>query len=531
MWVPTHGHPPYQIRRIELASLPLHPEWSFDGRSLIFSLNHQGAYDLFELDWPTLHTLRAKTRTTTGYLSPQSSPSGLFVQELGAFGQGITRFNWPLPPLFPSVSDLCDTSSSSSSTSSSVCLPLEQDPQFHQIGFFTPPSFSADAYTPTPSSLSMSHSKTLYSPQPSTPLLPPLYWVPLTDAQSTQSPAFGLAWSLFDLSDRHNLSGTLATSDVWPALDTSIIYQLSRFDPIISLGWTLNHFNQKRAQSNRDAFFSLPYRSHRLSLSGSHPFRWGGEASSLFASYSGAWTSPLNQFEFEFDPLDPPSSPPLSSFTSSLSFGLSWNQSQQSPFGLAEEEGGGGSIQTRITHPLLGSSFTRFETFINTRYSWRIHRHLVFGIKGLGFYGAGDQGKELRYRLNRVDLNQVLWPSLFGLSSPALFLRGFPSSHLKGSALTLLTLNLRMPFLSLFRGIESVPLFAKQSGFTLWSDLGCASATRQVQCDLFAPSTGVELDLHGTLFWRRAFAIRFGWGKGWGEGGIHHFYSLVGPRW
>lgn len=544
------------LRKIPLESLAIHPTFTPDGQWLIYAKPQDGAYDLFKRPWPSLTPEIQVTRLATGALSPSVSQNYLAYESIESQGRGVAVIPTPLsmvPPIHQSSSSFNKVRYHLNNFSAPLPLsPLQQSYlAFNRTSYkrscesTTPCEFPTLSQQNTVNNFTIStHQKATHQKatllttqsQSSIPMLAPLTWAPAAQAQSTDDDqVLGLSVSWVDLSESQQLEATLGTLPQVNALQWGLGYRYNRLQPRLSINVAQFERSQPidyitwRDPIDEIKTVMIRDRLTRLNL-GTQYYLINGQNSFIFSfAYEATWGRVIHRSLLNLDPLNAPPYIPMSSFIASGNFGLTLSNISKPPFAIATEYGGSLSLYHRLYHPILGGDIQRSSIFLNASYHWQLPLKHSLYILSYTSYSRGDRGRLLTYQLTRPPQQSIIWSALTAEESSNLFLRGYPQGTLVGSPLGLLTLAYRMPIFSWFRGAATVPLFFKQLGLSIWSDLGWLAPTDRFLSDTeWKRSAGIELYQAWLAFWRLPIKIRLGVGYGFDKPGEAQVYLMLG---
>ena len=504
----------------EAAPLTRDGAWSKDpavhpgGRWVVYSAAPDGVYDLYALDrWDPARRVRL-TRVVGGAHAPTISPGGdrLVFASYHADGYYLQE----LPLALPS-SPVGGVSRPDSSPVGGASRP-DSSP----VGGASRPDSARDG-PPTASEAP--------KPRP-TPYLPflhlrPRSWVPAVTYEGTQVTSWGMELEASDPALLHYAWLSFYHYPVTDDLSASLQWTVDTGWPLVSLGASVfqNHLWAFQGDDWHDyeeleGLFSLgvamPFRRQHRS------FRW-----------STTWSMDVFDGELTKDvPHDPGARAPwrpTSGRLASLNTGFSYNDTERYGWSVGPEEGLSLAVNMRFSAPWIGSEWTEHRLRVSATWYqplwWRQHT-LIFQYRA-GIAG-GEPPFKPRFSLGGYPTQDYLRDLLENTGIAGSFLRGFVAGAFSGNEFQYAAVDYRFPIWRIHRGYQTWPIYLDDLVGTVFVNAGYAA-------DDFHPVThgglgvGAELALTATLASYQPLTLTFGYASGFGEGGGHGVYFLLGP--
>lgn len=388
---------------------------------------------------------------------------------------------------------------------------------------------TASAPSPPPPARELTAASTLpLEPYNPLPTLRPGYWLPIVASDVTGAPALGvslvgedvaglLSWSAqatwgFGIA-RPRLSSTVRINNLWLPLVVNGEWRTDR-----SAAFRLNDGQPEEQQETvlrGGASLQVPLLRQRRHV---HTLGIG------YARETHIVETPRTARPDARAPVYPPSAN-IGAVT--LDWGYSGIESYRDS--ISNERGFTSFLRLRHANRLLLSEQDITEVTVDAR-TFEPVPGLGGHVVGLYLSGGVAFGEPLR-RASFVsggfedrDLTRDL---LEGSRSAGGVLRGYPRSLLVGDAFTLATLEYRVPFLEVERGVSTLPLFFERVHAAAFTDLGMAFDGAPVPTQMKA-SVGAELRFEITLGYYGFFLVRAGYARGVSKGGVDQPYLIMG---
>ena len=336
------------------------------------------------------------------------------------------------------------------------------------------------------------------------------------------------------------LSGTDALNHhYWlAALDYSILHQrlsellvyTNRMLPV-DLGFTFAHLTWERS-----AFFNdrlIPYEERVLngSVDVAVPFPDTESGFWVGMGYTFRWSTDIDRPELEWDPGDLVPFVPSDGLLSGAYLAWSYSNTKKVLYGIDAHEGRSVSLRLSLNHPALGSDF---KTIAFT-WHWREHlaapwgHHHVFMLQLKGGISAGHPEFRPGFSIGGIPPQELFVSIVEQQQLGGTHLRGYAQSAFSGDQYYLLTAEFRFPILELFRGLETLPVWASRLTGAVFCDAGNAFSGPIGEA-LPKVGIGAELRFHTVLFYSFAASFRLGYARGLAREGEHQFYFILGSR-
>lgn len=196
---------------------------------------------------------------------------------------------------------------------------------------------------------------------------------------------------------------------------------------------------------------------------------------------------------------------------------------------VSTERGFSTFLRVRHATRLLLSDQELTEVFIDARAF-----HPVPGLGGhaIGVYlsgglGIGEASRRASFALGGFEGRDITRDLLEGTRSGFGVLRGYPRVVLFGDALTMATLEYRLPLLEVEQGLSTLPISFQRIHAAVFTDLGLAFDGVPVPTSMRA-SVGAELRANLTLGYYGFFFVRAGFARGVSVDGIDQPYLVMG---
>jgi Tol biopolymer transport system component len=474
------------------------PSWSPDGRTLYFSSDRSGIFNLYAFEMgagatstatatPTAPEsarlrlpgrLRQATNVATAALQPAASPDGRTLAFLSYSAAGFDVAAVPVDP-------------------ASWLEPPEPAPRPAHRG------------APPPSE----------PPLPTRPYSPwetagPAWWLPYL-AGDGSGVALGAITGGADVVGRHSwgLSGSWGFQS-----------EQASYDVAYAAGWM---HPQLALESSRTTGSAPDGRLEIEWMPLDAAFTWTRTHLDRAHALTAGWRSLLLRPQGPPDPLDP--APYRGGTASEITLGAAYGSAQRFVYSVSAEEGGLLSLRVRWASPDLGGDQRYATAVLSASEYLRIPftRHGVLALHG----SLGGSSGRLAGR-QPFSLGGIPPPDVSGLVSGALGagfpaqanqLRGYPSGAFEGATLVSTTAEIRFPLLAPQVGWSTWPLFLRRLHGAAFLDAGAAFGTRDGSMgrrlgdlDLLRFGAGAELRLEVVLGYYLRTDVRLGLARGLG---------------
>ena len=468
-----------------------------DGRRLVVSAAPDGVYDLYALDRFAPGPRVRLTRVVGGAHAPTISPDGERVVYASYHADGYHLHEVDLPPPHVGGASRPDSARDGPPTEESGLEGLPHSPE----------------------------------PRP-TPYLPflhlrPRSWVPKVTYEGTQVTSWGMELDASDPALLHYAWLSFFHYPMTDDLSASLMWTVDTGWPMVSLGASVfqNHMwafqgddwhSYEELEGLFSAGLAMPFRrQHRT-------FRWSATWS--MDVFGGDLVQPV--------PYDPGArSPwrPRSGRLASLNTGFSYNDIERYAWSVGPEKGLNAAVNMRFSTPWVGSDWTehrlRFSASWYQPLWWRQHTLILRYRAGLA---GGEPPFRPRFSLGGYPTQDYIRDLLENTGISGSFLRGFVVGAFSGNQFQYAAVEYRLPLWRIRRGYQTWPIFLDDLVGTVFVNAGYAA-------DDFQPVThggvgvGAELALGLTLASYQPVTLTLGYASGFGDGGGHGVYFLLGP--
>ena len=217
------------------------------------------------------------------------------------------------------------------------------------------------------------------------------------------------------------------------------------------------------------------------------------------------------------------------------SFGLAWSfdTTRRDALSISKARGAEGALALRFSLRELGADRTTFELTYRLRHylsmPWLETHVLSLGVQG-GFAGGPGPDTE-RFDVGGVPRQDIVSDLLRQTHAGPVWLRGFAERAFSGPWYHLGTVEYRFPLFRWRRGLDTLPVFARDVSAALFSDIALVAPEQGVRVsnqDVHA-GVGAELRLTTDLLFGFSARFRLGYAYGIGAEGVHHVYVLLAP--
>lgn len=466
------------------------PRWSADGRSVFFSSDRGGVYNIYRADLATRSVERV-SNVATGALYPAVHPNGERIAFLlGVYGGYELRFlelsaRAKLPPdaelARPELTDLSDR--------------------------LVPSPWIEEAYTPWETLL-------------------PKTWAPGFGVD-TEGWIATMSLSGSDALDYHAYQLNLEYTSERDRLGYSFFYSNRMLPTTFFVASSL--FTTSRPGS----FVSLdgerrPETIFRLRGGLDIPLSRWDAGMGLALSYGVELRR--GQRIFSDDPAQPAPSPADADSTYG-SFSLSWRFANLRAFADSTSiaEGHSLSIGVDLHDPKLGSDYRLIS--IGAVWSafytmpWLSHHVVATRVAVAG--AAGDARGRAVYTLGGLEARNLVLDAIDDVYADPDAIRGYPPQAIRGNSYYLGTAEYRLPLFEVERGIDTLPIFFDRAHAAAFVDAGDTPADRLT----FASTrvgVGGELRTEMLVGYYVPINARIGVARGLSTAGIMQFYAVLG---
>ncbi|MEE2779186.1 MAG: hypothetical protein VYE15_01585, partial [Myxococcota bacterium] len=366
----------------------------------------------------------------------------------------------------------------------------------------------------------------------SLPTLLPRSWAPSLVASSQGLSTVGMALTGLDASRR---VGTALAAE-WNAARRTLAAtaELDLGTGWSDIRWLAGRYVSDQPQSAGDRVTLVPQEILFTTLGVSTRFPAPVTSSRIGASLIAALHRDVG------GPLQPAHAPdaaeaviPADGLRTSVKLSWSFNDVRRHPYSISVADGVSGGLSLRLTSPqparpgLLNHQL-RYHLRTYGALPWLEDHVIALIIRGGWSGGAESEGEP--FRLGDTPTQDLVSTLMQEVQTGSHWLRGYPGNTLTGSSFHLLTTEYRLPLGRIRRGLETLPIFARDLSMAVFHDLGVAY-TDPLDAALFQSrargSVGAEVRLTTDLFFALPLRIRFGWARGWGIGGGHQGYLVL----
>jgi len=467
-----------------------------DGRWVVFSAATDGVYDLYALDRLNPGKRRRLTRVIGGAHAPAISPDGARLVYASYHADGYHLHELDL--------DL--------SISSRWIQPSREPATWA-------PKVPGRRASPSPAG-------------PVVPYLPflhlrPRSWLPKVTYEGAEVTSWGLELDAADPALLHSAWLSFFHYPVTDDLSASLQWTVDTGWPLVSFGASMfqNHMWAFEADDFRDyteleglvsAGVTMPLRRQHRS------FRW-----------SVTWS--MDVFDGDLDrpvPFDPGARTPWrphSGRLASVNTGFSYNDTERYAWSVGREKGLHAAVNMRSSAPWMGSEWTEQRLRCSAAWHqplwWRQHTLILRYRAGLA---GGEPPFRPRFSLGGYPAQDYVRDLLENTGISGSFLRGFVAGAFLGNQFQYAAVDYRLPLWRIRRGYQTWPVFLDDLAGTFFINAGYAA-------DHFHPVThggigvGAELAMSATLAYYQPLTLTLGYASGFGDGGGHGVYFLLGP--
>ncbi len=466
------------------------PAWSPDGRTLYFSSDRSGIFNLYAFELGEERPLLASA--AMGPLPTATSTSTVTSTVTSTLTSTVTA-----------TSTSTSTSTATSARTRRRLLPgslrqvtnvemaaLEPDvsPDGTRLAFLTYSASGYDVATlpvapatwldpPPPAAARPAHELAPSPPAPDLPSRPysaretvgPAWWLPYAGSDASGA-TIGAITAGADVVGRHAWGADASFGLRSDQPSYGLAYAAGWMHPLLSLG-TSRSFGG--APDGRPEVTWVPLAATAT---------WTRTHLDRAQSVLLGWRALLLRPQGAPDPADP--APYRGGSASELTAGAAYGSALQFAHSISAEEGGLLSLRLRYAHPSLGGDLRYLTARLSGARYLRIPwtRHVVLALHGsLGLSSGSLPGRD-PFSLGgipRPDLMSLVNSALGGaFPAQADELRGYPSGAFAGPTLVSTTTELRFPMFAPQLGHSTWPLFLRRVHGALFLDAGAAFYTR-----------------------------------------------------
>jgi hypothetical protein len=478
-------------------SLDLQPTWSADGKTIFFSSDRSGVFNVYALDVATRST-KMVTNVVGAALGPAVSADGKTLVYVGYTHDGYDLYRMALDP----------------------------------SQYLEAPPGEIERPTPYPEPPAIKYTKERYNPLAT--LRPRSYFLDVGPGNYGGT-GVTLSASGGDILGHHSLSTSLRVEPEAPEPRFSLAYTYGRLP--VNLG-----FRFTRATVPRVAGFSLgagdiPFdeSSTNFSSSVTIPIRHPFVSQSVTVGYTASIFDPRLDVPASVDPFGPLPQRPQSGMLSQLglTYGLSTSQSSAYTAGSGRK-GFDLGVSFSLADPAIGGTDSLYSIEVDAAayapMPWPGQHTLA--MRASTGVASGTYARSGRYFVGGYDLQNTspLDTILSGIYDGAFLLRGYTPGAAAGSEYFLSTIEYRAPIYWPNWGPGALPLFLRRIEAAAFADWGGAfddfdfEAVRLFSNDrlIFArelkTSVGLELWLELTVAYRLPMNLRLGYAYGFDAG-------------
>ena len=473
-------------------AMDLDPRFSPDGRTLFFSSDRTGTYNIFALDLAD-GRLWQVTNVLTAALQPDVSPDGRRLAFVGLSADGFdlhvmdldaTRF-WPSPPA------------------------VIDRPPVPRIETAVP--YPARPYQPI-RDLYPRHLEIDWAFIRSQPL-----FVVLSASARDPVGHHGVAAAVRAVpeSDYASFGGSYAYYRLWPTLGAQLERGTARRGGFVLDGRN-TAYREERTWGR--LFAGLPL------------LRLAEHSVSMDLRYTVEFLRNADADRYQPDPNDVTPRFPETGTIAGAGAGVSYRGARGYDWSVSPEEGRNLALRLTVNHEALGGDYH------STTVTWTwdeflanplLDRHVLSLRLNGGVSRRGDFRRRTAFAIGGFLEQDVVQDLLrLSFSGGGARLRGYPPGVVVGDQYHLLNAEYRFPLGELARGILTLPLYFKHAHMAAFADWGNAFRG-EIDPAQFKLGLGGELRLELALGYHLHPILRLGYARGVDEGGIHETYVLL----
>jgi hypothetical protein len=466
------------------------PAWSPDGKWIYFSSDRTGIYNLYAIS-PDGEALWQVTNVIGGAFSPDVSPDGEHIVYMGFDSEGF---------------------------------------ELYQIGvdesaWLVPEAYVSDRPEPTeiPDDEVWVSEPRDYRPLET--LAPSAYRLQLV------TDSFGSAVSLvtdgYDVVGWHgytmgatvglergdvSFGASYAYSRLWPSFRVGVGRSIGQPGGLVVNGTNLRYTEESWGVTTA---VSLPV------LRGT---RYSGD---MVFSYDLTWLRNVQALP-PINPNDPVTRLPETGLVAGMNARFQLSSLRRATFAIGPISGRSMAVALRYLHPDLGGDFQgleltyRWSEFWQMPYAWS---HVV-SFRLTGGIEETDRRRDGAYALGGLGEQNIADAILNSTRASSATLRGYEPGALRGRQFHLVNLEYRFPLRTIERGWVTMPIYFRRVHAALLFDAGFAS-NEEFDWGLVRPSVGGALRLDAVFGWFEPGTFELGYSRGLGEGGLNETWFLL----
>lgn len=463
------------------SAIEAQPQFTPDGKALLFTSDHGGVYNLRRLDFAS-GKVTTLSNVEGGAFHPTQARVDGPVYYTGYHAAGFDIYRLDAPPVLPTPTVAPGSSA----------IVAKDDP--------------------VPEGLTLSD----YSPYDG---LRPRWWLPhlLIDAQRTE---LGVMTSGWDPLLRHIYYLDVAYDFTNQWFTGYVDYIYDRFYPVFKLhasrysSLELDNSNDPLRVTNSDTYLGemvLPFLQYRRD----------------FTLHAAAYTVR------DFDGWTATGGSPRADRTDNvLGYAFVYNSTRRYPLSISRSRGVHVSVTAETSDAIEGSDYSGEAYTLDSRAFLPLSGEHVLALRLAGGWGnAGPRpyrlGGSLSANAAPLPLDTALLNSPFNQREFAL--RGYESglANLTGRRMALAAAEWRFPLARIERGFMAPPLAIHQVFGSVFAETGDAWTTGRTPGD-YSTGAGVEANAEVNLFYDLAFHLRLGYAHGFADNGSNQVYLQLG---
>lgn len=460
-----------------------------DGRWLLYSSDATGIYDIYAREVATGQTRRL-TRVLTGAFQPAVSPDMSTMVYSRWSVDGVDLYTLPFSP----------------ETAEPFAIP---DPR---------PARSS------PLSIPVAMAKQNYTPLPT---MMPRTFFPSYAVDNTGLSLLGLTLSGADATGRY--VSTIALEYDFSREDFAAQASLD-----IGTGFPDVSVSAGRYTWDRRAFFDdrfSPYREEVFysTLGVSIPVPDKEVPVSFSAAYTADLSRAIDREETVHTPDQESPRIPREGFSTQLRLSMSLSDRESYTYSVSSMYGGSFSLTFRMRNPAIGSDISNYSvTWDASRYfpnPW-VDDH-VLSVRLLGGMRGGESAGN--FTIGGPPEQSLVADIINQTQAGSVWLRGYETSAFSGRHYHMLTTEYRLPIFRARIGLDTLPIFFRDLWFAAFADIGAAANEPfgEETVDALRAGIGAEVRMQVELFFGLALSFRLGYARGLGEDGLDQVYLLL----
>ncbi len=421
-------------------SLDLQPEWSPDGKTLYFSSDRTGVFNIYAFDLES-RAFRLVTNVHTGAFTPAVSPDGNTLVYVGYTHEGFDLFAMRLDP----------------------------------ARFLPAPDPPADRPAQLPEPAPVHVEKYRYNPLPT---FAPKTWFFSIGQGYFGSVAVTITTTASDLVGHHNARASVVFDPDAPEPRGGVSYQYSGL-PVV-LGLDFNRAVVPRTGAFRISDADVPYEETRTSVTSSVsvPIQMAFVDQSASLAYSATVFHTSLPTPEKLDPYTTTTVKPDEGFLSELRVGYGFTMTEGAVATAGSKRGFALRVGASMADESLGSTTSLYAfDFGAAGYipmPWPGDHTLA--IRSSGGISAGAYARRGVFFVGGYDVENasLLDLTINGIYDGAFVLRGYPPGAYGGTEYLLNTFEYRAPLWTPNWGPSTLPLFWRRLDAAIFSDWGGA---------------------------------------------------------